>query len=134
MMGRPTKWSVELEKKAWKYVNGAWESVGHAIPSVVGLCNILGVNRNTLYRWSKEDDKEFCDILEACNQNQELTLLNGSLKNQLNANISKLVLGKHGYSEKSDDNKDNAQSETIQKVQIEVVNVAGTSESNTTSG
>ena len=36
------------------------------------------------------------------NQNQELTLLNGSLTSGLNANIAKLVLGKHGYSDKQE--------------------------------
>ena len=101
-MARPTKWSKALEIKAWEYVEGAWRDEGHAIPSVVGLCNILGVHRDTLYDWSTQEDKNFSDILKVCNQNQELTLLNGSLSNDLNANISKLVLGKHGYSDKQE--------------------------------
>ena len=105
-MARPTKWSKALEVTAWKYVEGAWKDEGHAIPSLVGLCNILGVHRDTLYDCSKDETKSFSDILKVCNQNQELTLLNGSLSNGLNANISKLVLGKHGYHDRAEvDNK-----------------------------
>ena len=98
-MARPTNWSKKLEKEAWAYVEGGWKEEGHAIPSVVGLCSVLGRSRETLYAWGRDDDKQFSDILRACNENQELTLLNGSLSNGLNANISKLVLGKHGYHE-----------------------------------
>lgn len=97
--GRKTTWSKELEDSAWDYVDGGWKEEGHSIPSVVGLCKLLGRSRETLYAWAKDKDKQFSDILKACNENQELTLLNGSLSGGLNANISKLVLGKHGYHE-----------------------------------
>ncbi len=100
--GRPSLWSEELETQAWDYVNDGWkEQDGHTIPSVVGLCKILGVNRDTLYEWAKHDNKQFSDILKVCNQNQEFTLLNGGLNNKFNAGITKLVLGKHGYHESS---------------------------------
>ena len=116
-MARPTKWSKALEKTAWEYVDGKWKDEGHAIPSVVGLCNVLGVHRETLYAWSKDEKKEFSYILRVCNQNQELTLLNGSLSNGLNANIAKLVLGKHGYHDKAEvDNKSSDGSMTPTKI------------------
>ena len=98
-MARPTNWSKKLEKDAWAYVTGGWKDEGHSIPSVVGLCQVIDRARSVLYKWAGDDDKGFKDILEYCNENQHLTLLNGSLSNNLNANISKLVLGKHGYHE-----------------------------------
>ena len=106
-MTRSTTWSPELEQQAWDYINDGWREFD-AIPSVVGLCRVLGRSRETLYGWArdpdseKHKDKNFGDILRACNEAQELTLLNGSLSNQLNANIAKLVLGKHGYHDKQD--------------------------------
>jgi hypothetical protein len=106
MTGRPSKWSEELEQKAWDYVNGGWQDECHTIPSHAGLCVILEVHRDTLYEWAKHDDKCFSDILHRCNQIQELTLLNGSLNNTLNSNISKLVLGKHGYQDKQEVSQD----------------------------
>jgi len=101
-MARPTKWSKEIEQQAWDYVNGGWERAGDTIPSHAGLCVLLQLNKSTLYDWATHEDKKFSDILSACNAKQEQTLLNGSLNNTLNANISKLVLGKHGYHEKQD--------------------------------
>jgi len=101
-MARPTDWSEEIEVTAWKYVNGGWKEEGHSIPSVVGLCNILGRSRECIYNWGRDGNKGFSDILRSCNENQELTLINGGLNNSLNAGISKLVLGKHGYSDKQD--------------------------------
>ena len=121
-MARPTKWSKALEVTAWKYVDGGWRDEGHTIPSVVGLCSILGVHRETLYDWSKQETKSFSDILKVCNQNQELTLLNGSLSNDLNANISKLVLGKHGYHDRAEvDNKSSDGSMTPTRITRTVV-------------
>jgi len=97
--GRPTSWSLELEGDAWNYANGGWQKEGDAIPSVVGLCRVLKRARSTLYKWADEEDKSFSDILASINESQEHVTLNGSLKGDLNAAISKLVLGKHGYQE-----------------------------------
>ncbi len=97
--GRPTKWSIELEQEAWEYADGGWKDVGDAIPSVVGLCKVLNRARSTLYAWADDETKAFSDILQAINESQEHRTLNGSLTGELNAAISKLVLGKHGYQE-----------------------------------
>lgn len=104
--GRPTNYTPELVQKATDYVSDDPEknylSYDHAIPSVVGLCRVLNRARSTLYAWGDDKSKSFSDILRAVNEFQELTVLNGTLKNQLNAQIGKLVLGKHGYHEKQD--------------------------------
>lgn len=106
--GRPTDYNDEIVAKAWEYLCSDssinYESHGHAIPSVVGLCRILNRARTTLYHWEKLDDNEFKHILPACKELQEFVLINGTLKNDLNSNIGKLVLGKHGYHDKQDTN------------------------------
>jgi hypothetical protein len=62
----------------------------------------LGLGKRTLYDWADDEEKEFSRILELCNQKQERTLLNGGLTSEFNAAITKLALGKQGYSEKTE--------------------------------
>lgn len=100
--GRKTSWTKALEKKAWAYANGKWKDVEHAFPSIVGLCSILKVARSTVYLWAEHEDKQFDQILEHINSEQELIVMNLSIKNEYNATISKLVLAKHGYHDKSE--------------------------------
>ena len=100
--GRPTKWSKALEDKAKEYVSGGWRELD-AIPSHVGLCAVLEVRRETLYAWAKDDGKNFSNILEKCKTEQERVLLNMGLTGEYNSNIVKLVLGKHGYNDKPEE-------------------------------
>ena len=96
--GRPKTLTSEVKKKARDYIND-FESYGHAVPSLVGLCRVINRSRQTLYNWSN-DDSEFLDILEAINESQELVTLNKALTGEYNATIAKLLLGKHGYTDK----------------------------------
>ena len=101
--GRPSIYTLELIEKAQEYLDGGYETLEHEIPSHVGLSVVLGVTRKTLYHWAKEDNKpEICDILDKIMAKQEITLINKGLSNKFNAQITKLVLGKHGYHEKVD--------------------------------
>ena len=100
-MARPTTWSKEVERDAWKYID-QYHKHGHAMPSVVGLCSVLNRSRSTLYLWAEEGKGEFSDILQAINEKQELVTFNGSLLGDLNPTIAKLLLGKHGYHDKQD--------------------------------
>lgn len=98
--GRPTKYTPELLEKAKHYVDN-FEEFGDPVPSHESLALVLGIGRRTLYDWGKDEDKEeFSLILEKCNQMQVKTLFRGALLGDMNANIAKLMLGKHGYSEK----------------------------------
>jgi len=101
-VGRPTKLTDAVRKKAALYPT-EYESYGHAIPSEVGLAKILRVARSTVQKWGKDDPKgEFSGILEQIQCNQEFQLLNSGLLGDYNSTIVKLVLGKHGYSDKQD--------------------------------
>ncbi len=101
MRGRPTKYNDELEQEAWDYIDN-YEKHGHAIPSVVGLCQVLQLHRTTLYNWADDEDKDFFYILESLNQKQELVTFNKALVGDYNPTIAKLLLGKHGYHDKQE--------------------------------
>lgn len=105
--GRPTKYTPELLVKAHAYVDndedGGWEFFGDLIPSHAGLAVTIEISRDTLYDWGADPKKEeFSDILAKCNITQERKLLNGGLGGDFNPQITKLALGKQGYSDKID--------------------------------
>lgn len=98
-MARPTKYTPKLLEKANTYLK-KWKDEGDAIPSVEALAGYLEVSRSTLYNWGDEHS-EFLDILGEVNRLQAKTLINNGLTGEFNSNITKLVLGKHGFSEKT---------------------------------
>lgn len=115
-MGRPTKYSTALVDKAQHYLDH-YEEYDEVIPSAVGLALVLNITRSTLYAWAKDADKQaFSDILDNINKRQEQVLLKNGLNNQFNSNITKLVLGKHGYHDR--------QQQTDTQVQV-IINRGG---------
>lgn len=101
-VGRPTKYTPELVGHAREYITD-YERHGHVIPSIAGLSIVLKVSRKVLYEWKEHPEKtEFSDILAEIITTQENVLINNGLKGEFNSNITKLVLGKHGYHDKKD--------------------------------
>jgi hypothetical protein len=100
--GRPTEWSEELETKAWLYVEEYSDIHGHAFPSVVGLCKVIERGKSTIYDWVRDKKGQFSDIVEAINEEQELVTFNKSMTGDYNSTMAKLLLTKHGYSDKQD--------------------------------
>ena len=98
--GRPSQYTDELVSKAWDYVKGGWEIAGDRVPSVAGLACEIGIHRETCYDWAKQEDKVFSDILKAIAQKQERELLNNGLDGTFNPPITKMMLSKHGYSDR----------------------------------
>jgi len=102
-MARPSEYNKEVLAIANEYLNNFNTKHQHVIPSIAGLAKVLKKSRDTLYDWAKhEDKKEFSNILRQIVSEQEFTLLNGGLSGEFNPAITKLVLGKHGYSDKQD--------------------------------
>lgn len=121
--GRPTSYSKEMLEKANEYLASCYdddkevdetlEPQGHGgalkrerkqelkvkIPTRGGLAIYLGVSRDTLYEWASKHD-EFSDIMEWLGSEQEDRLINNGLSGAYNPTIAKLLLYKHGYSEK----------------------------------
>ena len=98
-MGRPTKYSQEIQSKANDYVAGGHIGAQDPVPSVAGLACYLEVNKTTLYEWA-DKYPDFSDTLEACKARQEKLALMGGLTNEFNSTICKLLLANHGYSDK----------------------------------
>jgi len=97
--GRPTKFSDEVLEKAEDYLKN-YRELGDMIPSVVGLADELCVSVKTLYNGS-EKHPQFLHMLERINSRQHRVLLSGGLSGEMNSNITKLVLAKHDYSDKT---------------------------------
>ena len=119
-MARPTEYTEDIVEKAREYVlqfiHEDTRPDDEVIPSIEGLAIHLDKHRDTLYAWEKEEGKEqFSDIMSTLRNIQAKVLLNGSLQNKLNPNISKALLSKHGYSEKT---------EQEQTVKMEVNNLS----------
>lgn len=100
-VGRPTKYSDEKCRKARLYVANGYIEAGDAIPQIAGLAIELEISRDTVYEWASDPEKqEFSDIVASCMSAQERKLVNGSLKGDLNPTIAKLLLVKHGHTER----------------------------------
>lgn len=100
-VGRPTKYNDEVVKKSYEYIDN-YAKYDDMIPSIEGLAEVLDLCRETLYDWSKQDDKVFSDILKKLLSKQQKVLINNGLGGSFNAQITKLVLGKHGFHDKVD--------------------------------
>lgn len=104
--GRPTKLTRELVNKTAQYLNVEIKNGGlysGDLPTVAGLSIYLGVSRESIYEWQSLDNplaKEFSDILGELNATQEYKLIGKSLRGEYNSAITKLLLTKHGYTDK----------------------------------
>ena len=98
--GRPTKLTPELMAKAKEYVEGGFLAK-ELVPTIAGLTLHIDVRRSTVYEWAKSNE-QFSDIVDKVMVFQEQELIRGSLGGALNASIAKLLLTKHGYSDKQE--------------------------------
>ena len=120
-MARPTKLTPELIAKAQEYLDickdsdrpkdETLEPQGHGgalkrekrlivkLPTKGGLAKYLGVSRESLYEWARNND-EFSDIMELLGSEQEDRLINYGLSGDYNPTIAKVLLTKHGYADK----------------------------------
>ena len=94
--GRPTDYTDELLNKAHEYLAHCPD----VVHTVVGLCLYIGIAKSTCYRWIEEGNETFKDIVDEVSELQEQKLVSGGLKNEYNASITKLMLTKHGYTDK----------------------------------
>lgn len=99
--GRPTKYTPELLEKAREYVDGAWKSEGDPIPMLCGLAVKCGITKECVSRWRKDADKaEFNQLCARVESEQERVLLQKGLTREHDNSLTKLLLMRHGYSDK----------------------------------
>lgn len=116
--GRPTDYNEQILIDSWDYISRCSDTFKDNrltvnLPSIEGLAFHLEVSRSTIYLWQKEYP-EFSDMLETLLQKQVNVLLNNGLSGAYNPTIAKLVLSKHGYTEKTEvDQKTTVKDERI---------------------
>jgi len=118
--GRPTVYKPAILKKAKEYLEQCQDeevqqTIGLSakgtelyknklkvkLPSIEGLAGYLGVHKDTLYEWEKEYE-EFSDVLGAIRSEQADRLINNGISGDYNPTIAKLLLTKHGYSDRTE--------------------------------
>lgn len=97
--GRPSKLTDALIEKAGRYASKDYLLQDEVIPTVEGLSVYLNVSRSTVYKW-KGENQEFSDILEDLMARQAKELFSNGLRGDFNPTITKLILTKHGYSDR----------------------------------
>jgi len=132
---RPTKLTDELIEECRKYVESR-SGMDSMPPSVAGLSVAVKVNRTTLHNWradytnasgdengcgmtedelkaKKERWVEFCNIFDDLQARQEEKLLDGGLSNSYNSTITKLILTKHGYTDRVENSGEQVIRQTV---------------------
>lgn len=117
--GRPTKQTLDIVQSARSYLaecNDQYQTILKglsdgkkveefqyqvSLPSIAGLARWFNVSRECIYEWQKSNI-EFSDICSEILAEQEKRLINGGLAGIYNSNITKLLLTKHGYTDKAD--------------------------------
>lgn len=95
--GRPSKLTEELLDKAREYV-GKQDNMSAAtlLPTRERLCLVLGITRDTLVRWEKEND-DFSDICKNLDILQAEKLIQNGLVGRYTPAITAIMLSKHGH-------------------------------------
>lgn len=114
-MARPLEITEELLVKARKFIEERSNvSVHSLLPTIEGLALELGIHRDTVYAWEEAGEKspeeenysellaEFSDIVKELRSAQAEKLIQNGLQTRYNPMMAKLMLSKHGYVEKSE--------------------------------
>jgi hypothetical protein len=113
---RPVSYSQELVDQCYEYID-AFESHGHVIPSLVGLCEVINRSRSSIYGWVADTENpfndQFLDITNNLNEKQELVAFQKGLTKEHDSGLTKLLLGKHGYHDKQDNTLGNPDGSNI---------------------
>lgn len=119
MAGRPTDYTDQIPARTQEYLDSCQDEVRQVvvgesekftsykekvvvkIPTIEGLARFLGIHKDTIYEWEKIHPG-FSDVLQALRSEQAARLINNGLSGDYNPVVAKLLLGKHGYADKSE--------------------------------
>lgn len=100
-VGRPSKYDDEVQAMAEDYVEN-FKDYGDVVPTLAALALHVGVSIPTLYAWAKEDNPEFLYVFNRLELLQHKSLVNGGLAGGFNPAVTKMMMTKHGYSDKQE--------------------------------
>lgn len=124
-VGRPSKYQDDLTLDSICYYidNFHKKPFNEQFPSIAGLCTYLHIGKDTLLTWLKDSNKEELNQLIQCLlAKQEVLLINSGITGEFNSAITKLLLTKHGYSDKVEAIGFEGSSNNVQPIQITFVN------------
>ena len=96
--GAPSQYSKTILSKAKEYLD-QWEELGDYIPQLCGLSEHCQICETTRQKYEKEHE-EFAAVCARVRARQQRVLINKGLSRQADASLSKLLLMKHGYSDR----------------------------------
>jgi transposase-like protein len=110
--GRPTLYNEDIIRQTKDYLrnrrddiylpaDGKPQVISANIPTIEELAYELDISRSTLYLWIKEHPA-FSDIIEKLQQKQASMLIKAGLAGQYNSTIAKVLLTKHGYTDRQE--------------------------------
>lgn len=119
--GTPTEYSEEILIKTKEYMEKCVDEIEEyhktrgdksdtyerivrvKLPSIEGLASYLRLDKSTIYAWRKEvDKKEFSYLINELLAKQAEALINNGLSGDYSPVIAKVLLTKHGYSDKTE--------------------------------
>lgn len=118
-MARPTEYNDQIPERAKKYLESCQDKEEQVIsgesekftaykqklrvslPTIEGLAVYLDIHKDTIYEWEKIHP-EFSDVTDILRAAQSKELINKGLSGDYNPIIAKLLLMKHGYTDKSE--------------------------------
>ena len=105
-----TTLNEDVLKKAQSFLDGEWKDYMDLFPTIEALSIHLDKSKKTIERWAysthdheiKKDERhaKFAEIVDRIRALQALKLIKNGLNNSYNPFIAKLLLTKHGYSDK----------------------------------
>jgi hypothetical protein len=108
--GRPTIYNEEILTKITEYIDSCKDIEADPenkitrkvnIPTIEGLAVYLHINKDTIYTWRKEKPA-FSELISVLLDEQAKRLVNNGLAGTYNPTIAKVLLTKHGYTEKTE--------------------------------
>lgn len=103
------KWDGENTVNAALEYLEKWKKLGDAMPSLCGLAMHLKITRETVYAWQSDEDptkREFTEVCMMILTEQQRTLENKGLTGDFNPTITKAILTKHGYKDRTEHSVD----------------------------
>lgn len=98
-MARPTIYNEQILIDTREYIELCEDGEKVVkLPTIEGLAYHLKINKDTIYSWRKEKDKEeFSELIDELLAKQARELINKGLSGNYNSTIAKVLLAKHGY-------------------------------------
>ena len=98
----PFKCTQALADKVYEYLD-TYTDLEQVVPTISGFAKFGEVTRKSCHQWINEDTcPAFTVAMAQLMAEQEIALVNQGLSGNFNPTISKLILTKHGYSDKQE--------------------------------